>query len=86
VVAVTTVLDISVIPASVEVRITVPVLVWEEIGRRVRALEDVGVRAGERIQPITELPSVTIKTASSTSATDKPSHCRPAIILACRVR
>jgi hypothetical protein len=70
----------------VEVWITIPVLVGEKIGWRVRELEAVGVWAGERTQPITEFPSVTIKTANSTSATEKPSHCRPAIILAWRVR
>ena len=72
--------------AFVEVWITVPVLVGEEIGWRVRELETVGVWAGERIQPITEFPNVTTTTANNTSATEKPSHCRPAIILAWRVR
>jgi len=73
-------------PAFVEVWITVPVSVGEEIGWRVRELEIVGVWAGERIQPIIEFPTVTTTTANNTSATEKPSHCRPAIILAWRVR
>jgi hypothetical protein len=80
------VFDISVTPASVEVWITVPVWVWEATGRRVSKLEVVGVEAGERIQPITEFPNVTVTTANSTSATEKTSHWRPASILAWRVR
>jgi hypothetical protein len=70
----------------VDVWSTVAVLVWEATGGRVRELEVVGAEAGERIQPITELPNVTTTTANSTSAREKPSHCRPAIILAWRVR
>ena len=61
-------------------------MVWEETGRSVRVLEAVGVWAGERIQPITEFPNVTTTTANNTSAREKPSHWRPAIILAWRVR
>jgi len=73
-------------PASVDVWITVPVSVEEATGGRVSELEVVGVRAGERIQPITEFPNVTTTTANSTSARENPSHCLPAIILAWRVR
>jgi hypothetical protein len=80
------VLDVSVTPASVAVWITVPVLVGEATGGRVSALEVVGVEAGERIQPITELPNDTATTANSTSARENPSHWRPAIIRAWRVR
>jgi len=73
-------------PAPVEVWITFPVSVGEATGGRVSEVEVVGVRAGERIQPITEFPNVTATTANSTSPREKPSHCLPAIILAWRVR
>jgi hypothetical protein len=73
-------------PGSVDVSITVPLSVEEATGGRVSELEVAGGEAGERIQPITELPNVTTTTANRTSATENPSHWRPAVILAWRVR
>jgi hypothetical protein len=67
---------------------TVPVLVWEEIGMgvSVTAGKVVGMASVQRIWFTKELPTTMATPANNTSARERASHCFPAVILAWRVR